>query len=289
MKKILLFKNIVWIFILLNFQNSVSFGQTSSENYFSPDNRLKFGNILFSEKDYLRALNEFKEYLKTNENDTVRFKFAECFYKIGRLEEAAENFKGLFFGSSFQQEARLNFYKSIFYQNDFDRFRFNLTNENYFPVEYEKELIRLKYISMFMDNSVLPDTNIFYNAFSDSNKNDIRKFYLAKRFPKYKNPTTAAILSLIIPGAGKIYAGEIGDGITVFLATGLLTYLSATNFNHNHDFRGWLFAGLAAFTYAGNIYGSAASAHIYNAGVKFNFENELKIYFEKRNYFLPGN
>jgi len=112
-------------------------------------------------------------------------------------------------------------------------------------------------------------------------------FYQQKKFPQHKSPTTAAILSTFIPGAGKIYTGEIGDGITSLIATALTTYLAISNFKADHQFRGWLFTGVAAFFYVGNIYGSAASAQIYNARIQFSFDKEVKLFFEQRNYFLP--
>ena len=86
---------------------------------------------------------------------------------------------------------------------------------------------------------------------------------------------------------GKIYTGEIGDGITAFLSTAVSAYLAYSNFKNDHQFRGWLFTGLTAFFYTGNIYGSAVSAQTYNARIQINFEKEVKLFFEQRNYFLP--
>lgn len=265
------------------------FGQSSANelNLFSPENRLQFGNFLYNEKDYLRASIEFREYLKNVDNDTIRFRFAECFYKIGRYREAADNFKGLFTNSILFEESRLLYNQSMFFQKDFQSFRNSVKNAIYFPVKYSSEVNRLFYISFLIDNSVLPDTSAFFSAFQDSNKNDIRQFYFRKKNPDYKNPTTAAILSGLLPGLGKIYVGETTDGLTSLLVTGALTFLAVDNFKHEHTFRGWLFTGLGAFFYAGNVYGSAAAAQNYNAGIKFNFDKDVKLYFEKRNYFLP--
>lgn len=274
---------LIFVFTSVNLSQQLN----NNENFNSPLNRLRFGNYLFSEKDYLRALNEFREYLKTEDNDTIRFKFAECFYRIKRFDEASGNFKSLFHHSQLSNEARLGFYKSLFFKNDFSSFRDYAEQENYLPSSFKKDVMRLKLISHFFDDSVLPDTNKFFPAFDDSNKAEIKKFYFMKKYPSRKNPTTAALLSAALPGLGKIYTGEVGDGITAFVATGLLTVLSINNFDNDHQFRGWIFAGLAALSYAGNIYGSAASAQIYNAGIKFNFDKEVKLYFEKRNYLLP--
>lgn len=275
------------IILIIILPATVNCQLTTNENILSSQNRLRFGNYLYSEKDYLRAADEFKEYLKSESNDTVVFRFANSYFQIGRYTEAASNFKGLFFGSQFSEEARLMFYESIFFQKDYKLFR-SLTEENNFdPSRYGKDLERLKYISYFFDNTTLPDENILLRNFPDTVQSKLVNFYQQKKYPQRKSLTTAVILSTLIPGAGKIYTGEVGDGITSLIATGLTAYLAITNFKAHHQFRGWLFSGLAVFFYAGNIYGSAASAQIYNARIQFNFDKDVKLFFEQRNYFLP--
>ena len=256
-------------------------------NILSSQNRLRFGNYLYYEKDYLRAADEFKEYLRSESNDTIVFRLANSYFQIGHYTEAANNFKGLFFGSQLSEEARLMFYESVFFQNDYKLFRVLAEEQNFGPSLYSKDIERLKYISYFLDNSKLPGENLVLKSFPDSVQSRLLNFYQQKKFPKYKSITTSVILSTLIPGAGKIYTGEVGDGITSLIATALTTYLAITNFKADHQFRGWMFSGLAAFFYAGNIYGSAASAQIYNARIQFNFDNEVRLFFEHRNYFLP--
>ena len=276
------------IFLFIIIPLTTDNGQSSTdENISSANNRLRFGNHLYMDRDYLRAAGEFKEYLKNESNDTIVFRLANCYFKIGSFAEAADNFKGLFFGSQLSEEARLLFYESIFFQNDYKSLRELAEERIYFSSKYAKEIERLKYTSYFLDKSILPDENIVLRNFPDSVQSKLVNFYQQKKFPQHKSPATAAILSTLIPGAGKIYTGEIGDGITSLIATALTTYLAVSNFNADHQFRGWLFSGLAAFFYAGNIYGSAASAQIYNARIQFNFEKEVKLFFEQRNYFLP--
>lgn len=288
----LFFKRSLPIFIVfLFFIPCLNFAQTlySNAGLFSPLNQLKFGNYLFANKDYLRASAEFKEYLKSFDDDTVRYKYSLCLFNIGKYGEASDNFKTLFFGNPFSEKARLMFYESYFFQRDYQGLRNLADQQNYTSFQYSKEINRLKNISYLMDSSPLPDINSFLYAFNDSVQSRLTQFYYQKKNPKHKNPVSAAIFSAIIPGSGKIYTGEIGDGITAFITTALSAYLAYSNFRAGHNFRGWLFTGLATFFYAGNVYGSAASAQIYNARIRFNFENEVKIYFGERNYFLPEN
>jgi len=262
--------------------------EVKQQNLFTPPNRLKFGNYLYSDYDYLRAAGEYKEYLRNFDNDTVRLKYGICFFRIGRFAEAADNFKTLFFNSALSEKARLLFYESHFFNDDYRTFRDLTEKENYLPVDYRKEVDKLNSSSYFLDNSFLPDTESLFKPFDDSVHSKLADFYYRKKYIAVKSLTTAALLSVVIPGAGKIYTGEIGDGVTSLIATVVSAYLAVSNFQNDHKFRGWLFSGLTAFFYAGNIYGSAASAQIYNARIRFNLQSEIKLYFEQRNYFLSG-
>lgn len=94
-------------------------------------------------------------------------------------------------------------------------------------------------------------------------------------------------MSAIIPGSGKMYVGEWSDGIAAFLVTGLFAFLAYDNFRADHTTRAWIFTGLGAFFYAGNVYGSIASAQIFNARVDFKFNDGLKLFLEEKNYFVP--
>ena len=64
-------------------------------------------------------------------------------------------------------------------------------------------------------------------------------------------------------------------------------YIAYADFKADHKFRGWLFTGLTAFFYGGNIYGSAASAQIYNAQVTFRLSSDMKLFLEDTDYFVP--
>ena len=280
----MLWMAIIFIGSSINAQSNLQ-----DENILSPNNRLKFGNYLFCGKDYLRAAHEYQEYLKFSNNDTVRFKFAYSLAAIGRSSEALDNYKGLFFSSTLSEDARLEFYKVNFLTLPIENFRDMCTMTGYLPEYHKQEVERLKLFTHLLDNSYLPDSTEFINTYHEEDREEITSLYLRKRDPEFKNPTKAAIFSAIIPGVGKIYTGDYADGITAFLATGILSYIAYDNFNADHKFRAALFAGLAVMTYAGNIYGSAASAQIYNAGIQFNFESDVKLFLNKKNYFIPSH
>lgn len=273
-----------FLFVLILIFNQLN-AQLNNDLY-NLENRIKFANFLYQEKDYIRAIDEIKFILNQTESDTLRFRFANSFLKLNRYEEASENFKTLFLGS-LSNEAKLFFFKSNFLKNDFNFFRKLTENKNYIPEKYENEISRLNSISYFLDNEKLPPQETLLKPFDDSLQTKLYLFYQMKKNPPTKNPLQAAAFSALIPGAGKIYTGEISDGIISFIATSLSLYLSINNFQHNHQTRGWIFAGLTSFFYGGNVYGSYVSAKKYNENSKLKIQNEIKNFFREKNYFLP--
>src|SRR4030042_2099390 len=226
-----------FFFILTLFSNLLLAQTNSSQiDFFAPQNRMKFGDYLFREQDYLRAINEYQEYLKIANNDTARFKFAFALAEMGRETEALDNYKGLFFSSPLNEGARLEFYKINFQQGDFVRFRDLCTEKIYLPENSDLIIQKLNRFSYLLDDNLLPDSAAFVDVFDQGEKEQVLNFYMRKKFPPYKSPLTAAVLSAIIPGAGKIYTGNYGDGITAFLLTGILSFLAYDNFKADHDF-----------------------------------------------------
>ena len=279
-------KAISIIFIL----NISLIGQTrgSKNILLSPENVKKFADYLFCQHDYLRSVEEYKRYLKSNGSDTVKFLIGEAYSGMGDFSAAAEYFKSVINSRGLIMQARLNYLKSLFQQGNFKFYRKAFgqvkisRNDNYF-----NNAISLYNFSFLLDNEALPKKKEFLKPFDNSEKSELDKFYDYKINPPFKSPLKAAILSAVIPGAGKFYTHEYADGIVAFLTTGILSYIAYTDFHADHKIRGWIFTALASGFYAGNIYGSAASAQIFNAKIRFDFTTELKNFLNKINYFVP--
>lgn len=277
MKKISLY---IFISILL----FPTFAQNN--NLLSPENRLKFGNYLFSTKDYLRAVSEYQEFLKLNNNDTIKFKFAFALESMNRYNEAGENYKSLFFNSTLEEEAKLYYLRLQAIQYDFDKYEQLAQNTIFKPESKMKQVEKLKlYNDYFILNKQIAYDSL-KSVFEAENSNWFSELYIKRNLDNKKSPTKSALLSSIIPGLGKIYTEKYTDGITSFLVTGILTYIAYDNFKAKRNTRGWIFAGLASYFYAGNVYGSYASAQIFNARIDLDFKTNVKKNLEANNYFI---
>lgn len=280
--KILKSKIIYCIFLLLTFYSAV---YPQQANLFSYENRLKFGNYLFEERDFLRAVDEYKACLKFRENDTLKFKIGQAYFEMGKYEFASEEFKTLFYSGEFGWNSKVEFLKTMFaVENYGEIYSYPFEPKGKSISEIQGKLFNLSFL---LKEDELPGENVFFTPFTDQEKSRLYDFYKRKKEMPYKSPLKAALLSTVIPGLGKIYTGDYGDELTALLMTGLFAFLSYDNFRADHQFRAWLFTGLTGFFYAGNIYGSAASAQIHNAKVKAGFEAEVKLFLGGENYFLP--
>lgn len=279
------------IFLLIIFCTN-SFSQevrsTQSLNLFSPTNIKKFGDYLFCQHDYLRASIEYEKYLQNRFNDTVSFKIGLANLAMGKFENASNKFLSISQNSVFFNLSRLEYLQANFQTGNYDTYRDlyeNLNLNSHYKYFFKaRELYSFSFL--FTDNP-LPQKKIFLNTFPEGEQNKIGEFYSWKSDPPYKSPVTAALLSTVVPGLGKIYTHKYSDGIFAFVTVGILGYLAYADFHANHNFRGWLFSALGAGFYGGNIYGSAASAQIFNAEIKFQFFNDLKNFLEEHNYFVP--
>lgn len=275
-------------FILVLLISSLHFGQTDESNFHSPENIKKFADYLFCEKDFLRANLEYQKLENIIENDTIDFKIGLGFLYIGDHLKSIQKLSDITSTSAFFDDTKLQELKTYFIIEDYKAFRsFYLEGFSNKTYKYQSNGKKLFNFSYLFSNDELPPLENFLHPFTIDEKKAVTSFYNWKMDPPYKNSTLAGIMSAIIPGLGKIYIGEWGDGIMALITTGLFTFLAYDNFRANHITRAWIFTGLGAFFYAGNVYGSVAGAQIFNAKISFEFEDGLNFYLEQNNYFTP--
>ena len=270
---------IIFLFILFSF----TIKPQTSNLLHTPANTRKFADHLFSGKDYLRSVFEYGKLPEYEKNDTIEFKIPLAYQLMGKYDLALEKFLSVNKESVYYDQSVKEYYKTLLQAGRYNELQSKLANNDV------KDFQRLLYLSYLFTSNELPAEQNFLEAFPLSGKESLLSFFSEKKNPPYKSSLLSGLFSAIIPGSGKIYLGEIGDGITAFIATSLFAFLSYDNFRANHEFRGWLFSGLGFFFYTGNIYGSVAAAQIYNAKVDYEYKEKLNEYLQNKNYFVPGN
>lgn len=80
-----------------------------------------------------------------------------------------------------------------------------------------------------------------------------------------KSPVVAGLMSAAIPGSGKMYAGKIGEGVTMLLGLGILGAITYENYVKAgiNNYKTITFGSLFTVFYISNIYGSVFSVKVY--------------------------
>lgn len=104
---------------------------------------------------------------------------------------------------------------------------------------------------------------------------DLSKMSLKGEELSYKNPTTAGILSGILPGLGHAYCNRYKDGTVALLLNGLTIWASLEAFDKDMDVLGGALMFLELGWYSGTMYGAVNSAHKYNRKVRNDFRRKL--------------
>lgn len=270
-------KELIFTSLLFISFSVINEAQERSSILLSKDNILKFADYLYSEEDYLRAIMEYNRYLNFETNDSIILKVANGYQKMQRYDESNFYYKKLF-NSSLHSEAATGYALNEFLNDNF-------LNLREIP-EVNQKIIRLKYLSRLYPSETLPDKDELYKMFPDRFYPQLTNLYNMKANPPLKSELIASIFSTVVPGAGKIYTGNYGDGITALIITSVLGYIAYDNFEAGHNLRAWIFTGIGTLFYAGNIYGSAAAAKIYNARIQLNYRQELDLFIKNNDYFL---
>jgi len=121
-------------------------------------------------------------------------------------------------------------------------------------------------------------THTFYPLVQEERRFDQIATLLEQNKPK--SMTLAAMMSAVLPGSGKVYAGKTGEGVSSFLIVTVLGLITWENYRQDglSDYKTILAGTALGFYYVGNIWGSAFAAQRQNK--RYNYEINQRILFD---------
>lgn len=239
-----------------------------SQNLYDLDHSAKYASFLYSTNQFKLAAEEYERlvFLDTA-NTEFKIKLISSYRKSNNLKRGIERIHQIKGGDIYNMNNSLSYeYLALLMRSDSLSGVDDFLKKNVTLSEKKKSVV-------YACNLLLYGS--FRNAgrFIGSEKNDSDKFPVelvgivssAKR-EKFKSPFLAASLSTVIPGTGKVYTGDYLDGLISLLFVAGNTWQSYQGFKKNgiKSASGWIFGGIAAGFYIGNIHGSAKAAKRYN-------------------------
>ena len=261
-------------------------------DYYAPENVRKFADFLYEQGDYLRAADEYQRYLfyKPQDTDQIHYKIAVSYRFGGKTEQAIQGFETLLRMDPESQFASRAYYQigaTYFSQGQFERSvqflgealpRITDTRQH---AEAE-QLIGLSYLKQkrWSEASEVFKTLQASDVMSIREKAVVYHDYAEKGARlSTRSPFLAGTLSTIVPGAGRLYTGRLGDALTSLVTVGITGWQAYDGFRRDgiSSAKGWTLGTLCGIFYVGNIYGSVISARVYNRHVADEFLATLSV------------
>jgi len=279
-------RNLIFtLFVLAIFSG----GQVRSETLcLDSDRQFTYASDLYSQKDYETAQVEFKRFVRFFPEDKrvfeARFTIGKALFDQGNPQQALMCFEELI---NDEQSGTWGI------ESGFMAAQCHMRTGN--PVLGE---ICLKNLIQRSTDQALKDraenalawqgletgqwnrARIFLGRISPEEKDHYKVDIIVDALSKtpdipHKNPKLAGTLS-IVPGAGFLYCGRYRDALVSFLLNGGLILAAVESFDHDHNALGGVITFVGFGFYAGNIYGSASSAHKFNRQADRDFISKLK-------------
>ena len=205
------------ILLLFLFTITFSYSQTLEETF-------AYANEQMQQQEYENALGAYQRALFFDKKlgDNIYYNLAECHFKLNHFEQASKYYD-------------LAYYAALNDSLKFDAL-FHKTNCLLLLHNYKNALIELlslddslpqywqskKYFYFGIAYFGLEDFDNAENYFEKtdpSQKSDIENIFVQNKKVSKINPKTARILSIILPGLGQLYCGDVRNGINSFILT----------------------------------------------------------------------
>ena len=211
------------LFLILITNSLLSFGQ-------SIDQTFGFANKLYEDKSYQNAMEAYKRVLFFDNaglySKNIYPKMADCLFKLNQFQEAADYFDLSYFSTEDSLSKDYFILKKvacflILKQYDFADIEFLNLNAN-----ISDSLKTEKTFQEAMLRFAKGEFQTSEAAFKKITPDSIAVMQLFKKNEKVSkiSPKKAKIMSMIMPGLGQLYVGDIKNGLNSFILTaGLLT------------------------------------------------------------------
>ena len=254
-------------------QHAAFAGQTLS---IDADLQFGYAERLYADRDYLLAAGEYKRFAflfpEHERVEEAAYKVGVCLHAAGQYAGAIQAFKEIiktYPDGRYTDQAQFSMSESYLRSNQAGAaitVLRNLTIVSRDTGTRDEAYYRLGWIYIGLaqwDQALVVLGEISLEG---------RRFYRLEALSralnedpkmKRKSPGLAGTLA-VLPGAGYLYCGRYQDALVAFLVNGGLIWAAYESFDNGLYALGSVITFVEIGFYAGNIYGSVASAHKYN-------------------------
>lgn len=258
----------------------------------SAEQRLAFAEQLMREREYFRAITEYRCFLLAFADDSraamVAFSIGLAFYHGERYGEAAQAFQDvaqryphtaygqqawLWQGESLvqqrQQATAEQLYRELVQRFPHHPLRHQARYQHAWVLLAQRHWREASWVLQ----QIPPDSALYHQA-----QLLAQESLTGEKLPR-KSPVLAGITSSLLPGSGQFYNGRIGDALLAFFLNGLFIAGAIEAVHADAPVVAGVLSLVEAGWYIGNIYGAVNGAHKHNRQVTETFLRNLETRF----------
>jgi tetratricopeptide (TPR) repeat protein len=214
-----------------------SFSITRAQDF---NETIKFADIQFAQANYQLAVKEYQRALFFGNGDSSNYLYkqiANAFFKNRKFEQA-----NYFYDLSYKTEKNDSIKKELIFNKsqcyllsgDFKKSIYELTGLGENLTEYFKNKQSFYFGVSYFGSQDFKNSEFYFTQLVEDKpeaKNEIQKLFKSKKKLYRPNPRTAKTMSIILPGSGQIYSGDIKNGLNSLLLTSGLAILGVHVYN----------------------------------------------------------
>ncbi|MCK5398507.1 hypothetical protein KAJ26_00670 [bacterium] len=260
-------KSLILVLLILT---SFAFGSTEQKDPYSKDNMLNFVNYLYELNEFKRCVSEGLRtaLIHPESGKEIYPQVVKSYFKLKQYKSVVELIDKNQLG--FKDSLAYGLFKS----KNYSRLS-SMTAET----DFQLEMILAGHL--ILDNMEGFRNSLMFIEGSTATRNQkaLMKLFQKRLQFKTKSPLTAGLLSTLVPGLGRIYAGRLADGLFSMIYISLMAYKVYYSFDKQgiNSIEPWLWAAMDLYFYVGNIYGSVVAAKIRTRDFLRTMENEIQL------------
>lgn len=246
-----------------------------AQDLFSKSNAYQFANYLYTQLDFELAEMEYQRLFFAQKSDSLAAaRYFECNYQLQNYTKT--------------QKVYQQYYKALPVQDAFVNNVYLRSLVLLNAPELQLELNEIKPVhrdyyalTSYILQSDWDKAHQLYAASSDDWCKKHASILVLQETMQYKKPALAAAMSAVIPGAGKAYTGYWQDAVFSFLFVSLGAWQAYRGFDKKgvESVYGWIYGGLSAGFYIGDIFGSYKAANKRNYSINHELHHQVKATF----------
>lgn len=215
-----------------------------------------------AEFDKELAIQLYNDQIRNGNKEADNYQaLADLYGKTGKIGLAEDCYRHLIEIHNGSENIYRSYLDFLYENGSYVKLRHIINNK-----DYQKDWSRLLLAKSYFKEGKFDSSLAISKNLPEDLGGSLYRFSLDGAAIKNRSPILGGIMSAVIPGSGKIYAGRLMDGMQAFSVVLAPAYNAYYHFRKTGttSVRAWIWTAVASWFYLSDIYGSVKAVQEYN-------------------------